>query len=88
MRTDIYKISFIFKSSKKVNADHVKGYIGLTATKNWIESINKTKYAFNYQCSVGGIYYNNECMSKGPVMVHNQPYDIVHNKIEGTLTVY
>lgn len=38
LRTDIYKISYIFKSSKKVAGDNVKGYIGMTATKNWIES--------------------------------------------------
>jgi len=66
----------------------VKGYIGLTATKNWIDSNNKTKYSFNYQCSIGGLYYNGDLVCKGPVMVHNQPYDIIHNKNLGTLSFY
>jgi hypothetical protein len=37
LRTDIYKLKFTFRSAKKAIGDHVKGYIGLTATKNWIE---------------------------------------------------
>jgi hypothetical protein len=38
IRTDVYKIKFVFKSNnKKVAKEQVKGYVGMAATKNWLE---------------------------------------------------
>ena len=38
MRTDVYKIKFMFKSSNPVVLKNdVRGYIGLMNTKNWFE---------------------------------------------------
>lgn len=41
-----------------------------------------------YQCLIGGLYYNGAMLCKGPPMIHNQMYEIVHNKIHGTLAFY